>query len=111
MTQILERAADIGLILNGLYSREGACRAGWFVREPWNHALDQGGTTHPIPVLPDFVKQLKVGVHGNLAGLCYHDRVCSVWRNEGVCSSRTGATVLVTSGVRTETGTTEVLDG
>jgi hypothetical protein len=57
------------------------------------------------------VKQLEAAVHGNLAELCYHDRVCSVWRNESVCSSRAGATVPVISGVRTETGTTEVLDG
>ena len=47
MNQIPGRVTDVGLVLDILHSRKGACGAGWFVPERWNHAAYTDGTTDP----------------------------------------------------------------
>jgi len=47
MNHMAERVSDVGLVLDILHSRKGACGARWFVPERWNHAAYRGGTTDP----------------------------------------------------------------
>lgn len=45
MNHIPDRIANVGLVLDILHSKKGACGAGWFVPERWNHAAYTGGAT------------------------------------------------------------------
>jgi hypothetical protein len=47
MNQLPDRVANVGLLLDILRSRKGACGNDWFVPERWNHAAYADGTTDP----------------------------------------------------------------